>query len=75
MIVAISASYGIPLVDLTADFNEANARGEELYFATDGHWNPEGHRVAAEAIFESLIFKDWRSGLATSRSVSRQLPP
>ena len=34
-----------------------NRTGRNLYFYSDGHWNEEGQRLAAEAIYENLKYK------------------
>lgn len=42
---------GIPWLDLTEPFRAHVARtGELLYFPVDTHWNPAGHRLAAECV-------------------------
>jgi lysophospholipase L1-like esterase len=45
---------GIEIVDPTAVFREATARGEKLYLIGDQHFNAEGHRLFAKAIAEYL---------------------
>jgi len=40
----------LPYLDLTEDFREAARRGARLHYPIDGHWNAEGHRLAAERI-------------------------
>ncbi len=39
---------GIPFADLTTPIHSAGV--EQLYIKKNWHWNPEGHRVAAEAL-------------------------
>ena len=43
------AETGIESIDLLPPLRAA-ARGEQLYFARDTHWNARGHAVAAQAI-------------------------
>jgi hypothetical protein len=43
---------GTPFLDLLPSF-EGRSR-EEMYFLHDLHWTPEGHRVATEAVLDSL---------------------
>lgn len=45
---------GIRYVDLTPSFRTALARGESLYYPIDRHLNPNGHRIAAEALVAPL---------------------
>ena len=40
----------VPFLDLTPRFREAAGGGARLHHAFDGHWNAEGHRLAAEGI-------------------------
>lgn len=43
---------GIPNLDLTPIFRDrGNLGGESLYLERDGHWNANGHKVAAESLF------------------------
>jgi hypothetical protein len=43
------AARGVPALDLRPLF-EAGGAPLAFHFANDGHWNPRGHRLAAEAI-------------------------
>lgn len=45
------SSQGITYLDLSPDFV---GHPGSLYFPDDGHWNAEGHRVAAHALYEFL---------------------
>ncbi len=45
---------GAPLIDLLDEFRSRNV-SNSFYFSTDGHWNRDGHRLAAELILEGLI--------------------
>lgn len=51
---ALCARNGIELFDLTPDFRKAIAAGREqaqpLHFPNDGHWTPNGHRLAGELL-------------------------
>jgi len=44
----------IQYLSLVPDFRQAASEGRELFLRGDGHWNKEGHLVAAEAIAEYL---------------------
>ena len=56
--VKASTAYGAELIDLQEVFLKHYERhGERFEFAIDGHWNELGHRVVAEAISESAVFK------------------
>ena len=48
----IARSLGLSYLDLTHSLRLHG--GQALYFAQDGHWNAEGHRVAAEALARNL---------------------
>ena len=41
-----------PYLDLTPVFRAASGGERELNWKLDGHWNAEGHRVAAQAIYQ-----------------------
>ena len=45
----------ITWIDLTPFFREEANRNKQLYFRLDGHWNAEGHRLAARAIYDYLV--------------------
>ncbi len=42
-------------LDLTPRFMDRARDGEQLYFRVDGHWNSEGHRLAARTIYDYLV--------------------
>jgi hypothetical protein len=42
----------IPIIDLMQPFREADG---PLFYDLDPHWNVEGHRLAAEVVFETLV--------------------
>ena len=48
----------IAYIDLLPIFRSAASRGEQLYFEIDGHWNPNGHRLAAQALLGFLNSAD-----------------
>ncbi len=50
--IAERVPTSIPMLDLTPALRAA--ANEPLYFTYDGHWNKEGHRVAASALEEFL---------------------
>ena len=50
--VAEWAPATVPVVDLAPALREAE--GPERYLRHDGHWSPEGHRVAADALVEPV---------------------
>lgn len=52
----VCARQGIPLLSPTARFRARAAQGASLYFVQDGHWNRDGHNVAAEILADSLIY-------------------
>lgn len=49
-VLALLDELGIVGCDTSAPLAAAVAAGAEPYFVFDGHWNPEGHRVVAQAI-------------------------
>ncbi len=53
----------IPLVDLTADLQQAAESGELVYFFDDTHLNARGHEVAAESI--ATYLRDTPDALVT----------
>ncbi len=44
----------IPYLNLLPSFESSAKQGEQLYFNIDGHWNSNGHRLAAELIYDKL---------------------
>ena len=45
---------GLEYLDLTSALRDGAKDQPRLYYARDGHWTPDGHRVAAEAIADWL---------------------
>jgi len=52
-LAAWSAASGATLIDLLDVFRAAN-RSNRFYHIVDAHWNPDGHRLAAETIWTEL---------------------
>lgn len=53
---AFCRERGIPVLDLTPAFREANAKDPgAFFFKTDGHWSPRGHALAEEKLHEFLV--------------------
>lgn len=56
---AICAARQLDCIEPTARFREEAAtlapRGERLYYVVDNHWNPGGHRLAAEILAERIL--------------------
>jgi hypothetical protein len=52
MVAAASPAAGY--LDLTRALSAAAANGNPPYYSDDGHWNSEGHRIAAEEIHRYL---------------------
>ncbi len=51
----LSEKYGFDHLDLIETFqNDFKKRGVRFEFPRDGHWNPEGHALAAAAILEKI---------------------
>jgi hypothetical protein len=53
-IVHVCQSSGIPHLDLEAPMERRRRPRERLVYEYDMHWNPTGHRLAAEAILEHI---------------------
>lgn len=45
---------GIAFLDVTPDLARLAARGENVYFPDDSHWNARGHQVAADVLARFL---------------------
>jgi lysophospholipase L1-like esterase len=54
LLAQIANDEGIPIFQLLPLFRRAGVK-TELYYNGDGHWNIEGHRLAAQLICEWLI--------------------
>lgn len=66
-----STRANVPLIDLLSAFRQRHAeRGSALYISGDGHWDAEGHALAAAVASEGLI----ESGLLTASDASRRSP-
>jgi hypothetical protein len=51
-------ALGYEVIDLDPPFLERHARtGEAFGYPGDGHWNPAGHEVAAEAVLASRLLR------------------
>ena len=55
----VSVARDMTLLDPRFAFLEAQRRGVAAYFPQDGHWNEEGHRVAAEVLDRGLRYQGW----------------
>jgi hypothetical protein len=53
----VAAELKLDTVDLLPFF-QRRKEGKGLYYEIDGHWTPEGHRAAAEALAPAL--QSWR---------------
>ena len=52
-------ALGIPLIDLRGALREQQAVGRGAYFPSDGHWNENGHDLAAREIARRLRTTRW----------------
>ncbi len=48
------ADEGVAFVSLTGALREAAVAGTQVYYTYDQHWTPDGHRIVAEVIADSL---------------------
>ena len=48
------AREDVPLILPTERFRQETSAGKTLYYMQDGHWNPQGHSIAAQLIAEYL---------------------
>ena len=69
-------SRGVRVLDLTADFLKARGEGLETHCRTDTHWSPEGIRIAAAKIAQSISSAPWvrDQGLQPAQSEIAQIP-
>jgi lysophospholipase L1-like esterase len=52
--IAFVRAQGIPMLDLTPAFREEAARGIQDAYPLDHHWNANGHRLVASALYDFL---------------------
>jgi hypothetical protein len=64
----IASTLKLPVLDLTERFEKSDG----MYFPIDGHWNVQGHAVAAREIANALLEGELRPLL--SRSARASLP-
>lgn len=56
--VAVKGGYEV--IDMQPTFIEKHdSEGMRFEFPTDGHWNEAGHKLVAEKIKESAVYKAW----------------
>ena len=51
----ILCARGIPFIDLTGPFRDAELHGDHLYFRQDRHWNAKGHELAARLVSRAVL--------------------
>ena len=52
-----STEHSIEYYDMLPIFQEAYQHGERLYIHNDSHWNDAGNELAAEFLFDILVWK------------------
>lgn len=62
----LGEELGVPVLDLLPRFREAAAR-TRLYFRIDGHWTPEGQRLAGEELHRFLLARRLVPAVANGR--------
>ena len=69
-------SRGVRVLDLTTDFLKARGEGLETHCRTDTHWSPEGIRIAAAKIAQSISSAPWvrDQGRQPAQSDIAQIP-
>ncbi|MBN1429248.1 MAG: hypothetical protein JXB07_12810 [Anaerolineae bacterium] len=50
----LATHIGIHFVDVSIPMKQAAARGKELYYIYDTHWNPYGHELAGQTIADYI---------------------
>jgi len=71
MLTGVGRRLGIEVIDLLPGFRKWMASGgENLYLERDGHWNREGHRLAARIVAAELV----RLGLVRERDLKASGP-
>lgn len=56
-LMAWADSTGAEVIDLLESFRSRN-ESNSFYFSTDAHWNPAGHRLAAETLLDEMISRE-----------------
>lgn len=59
---AWSEHSGVPVIDLLPAFRAAREAGAALYLEGDGHWDAEGHALAARQVAQALARTDLLEG-------------
>jgi hypothetical protein len=59
MVEQIARENGFVSIDVGERLRGEIARGVNVAFAHDDHWNPTGHRIVAQALLDSPLFADW----------------
>jgi len=49
--------HQIEFYDLLPTFQQAHQAGQQLYLPNDSHWNQDGNELAAQYLFDKLIWK------------------
>ncbi len=63
-----AAASGLEAIDLDPDFLKRHAEPAERFeYPNDAHWNPNGHRIAAQALKASRMLQSGCEPLAASR--------
>ena len=57
----IGSAVRLPILDLTPALRASDSRWSGPYYPRDGHWNPSGHRVAADTVRSFLMAGGWLS--------------
>jgi hypothetical protein len=62
----IADSVGMAMLDLKPGFvayrDQHQLQSPEFSWCCDGHWNPLGHRLAADLVYNELLSRGWING-------------
>ncbi|MFC1878509.1 SGNH/GDSL hydrolase family protein [Chloroflexota bacterium] len=50
---------GTAILESQNIFDQNNLKSEQVHLKYDGHWNPLGHQVVADALYDFLIINEW----------------
>lgn len=50
---------GIHIIDLLPDFREWREKNQKSLHVADGHWNADGHHIAAEVVTRDLVHREF----------------